>query len=209
MSNKILLTGASGLLGKELVKLMPELITPSHREFDIAKKLPKKRVDLIIHAAAFTNTAKGETGAGRKAMNEVNVDGTLNLLKTYSNTPIIFISSEYAMHPINHYSATKAIGELFTQLYAKNYLIIRTLFKPRPYPFGLAFGDQWTRGDYVDTIAKLIVKEIKNWDRKTNQTVHVGTKRKTMFELAKQTNPNVIMNSVEDIKGVKIPTDYQ
>ena len=97
---------------------------------------------------------------------------------------------------------------MLTMVWGRPYLIIRTLFKPRPYPFNVAFGDQYTRGDYVDVIAKLIAKAIKKWDKKTSKTIHVGTRRKTLYELAKQTRPDVKMNSIHDIKGVTIPADY-
>jgi hypothetical protein len=89
------------------------------------------------------------------------------LLKKYSDTPFVFISSEYAIKPVNLYSATKTVGELLTYAYAKSHLIIRTLFKPRPYPFNVAFSDQYTRGDYIDIIGRLIAEEIKNWDKET------------------------------------------
>jgi len=33
--NKILITGGSGLLGKEILKINPEILAPNHSEFDI------------------------------------------------------------------------------------------------------------------------------------------------------------------------------
>lgn len=205
---KILVTGGSGLLGQELVKHFDLVFAPNHQDFDITKKLPKLQFDLIIHAAAYTNTKRAEK-EGKKDCQKVNIDGTLNLLRTYPNVPFVFISSEYAMKPINFYSATKTVGELLTQVFAKPGLIIRTAFKPRPWPWGMAFGDQFTRADYVDVIAKLIAEEIKKWNRKTSKTVHVGTKRKTMYQLAKQTRPDVEMNNIKDVKGVCIQADYK
>lgn len=203
---KILITGASGLLGKELMRYFPNAYTPSHKVFDITKpKTIKGKYGLIIHLAGYTNVAKAETD--KKNCSKVNIEGTWNLVKRYPDIPFVYISSEYAINPINYYSKTKAMAEFLVELFCDNYLIIRTLFKPRPYPFDVAFADQYTRGDYSDVIAKLIAKEIKAWNRKS-KTIHVGTKRKTMLELARQTNPNVKPNSVKDIKGVNIPTDY-
>lgn len=207
----ILLTGGAGKLGTELVKHFPDdfVFAPPSSELDITKPIKKGNYDLVIHAAAYTKVAEAESGKGKKDCFKINVEGTKNLLETYEGTPIVFISSEYAKHPTTFYSGTKTVGELFCQLYAKPYLIIRTLFKPRPYPFEVAFGDQFTRGDYVDTIARLIAQEIKKWNKKTSKYVHVGTKRKTMYELAKQTRPDVKMNSIKDIQGVSIPADYR
>lgn len=209
-ASKILLTGGSGKLGTELKKYFPNIIAPSHSELDITKEIKNApKVDLVIHAAAYTKVAEAERGQGKKDCFKVNVQGTENLVKAYEGTPFVFISSEYAIKPVNHYSGTKTIGELMVQLYAEAYLIIRTLFKPRPYPFDVAFSDQYTRGDYIDVIGELIAREIESWDGKTSKYSHVGTKRKTMYQLAKQTNPNVQPNSVKDIKNVKIPTDYK
>jgi dTDP-4-dehydrorhamnose reductase len=206
--NNILLTGGSGRLGTELRKHFDLLYAPRSSEFDITKELPDRKFDLIIHAAAYTDVANAE-GEGRNECQKINIEGTLNLLKKYSDTPFVFISSEYAIKPVNLYSATKTVGELLTYAYAKSHLIIRTLFKPRPYPFNVAFSDQYTRGDYIDIIGRLIAEEIKNWDKETAKTVHVGTKRKTMYQLAKQTRPDVIKNSIKDVKGVVIPADYR
>jgi len=89
---------------------------------------------------------------------------------------------------------------------AKNYLIIRTLFKPNPWPFEYAFTDQMTQGDYIDVITPLIAKAIKDWDGESS-TIYVGTERKSMFELAKRTKPNVKPNSVDDLP-LKRPKDY-
>lgn len=207
--DNILITGGSGQLGRELAKHFPLLFAPSHMELDITKsiKTPKK-FDLIIHCAAYTDTKKAE-GKGKNECQKVNIRGTFNLLNAYPDTPFVFISSEYAIKPVNFYSSTKAVGELLTQVYAHPGLIIRTLFKPRPYPFDVAFEDQYTKGDYIDVIGGLVADAIKKWDKKTSKTVHVGTKRKTMYELAKQTRPDVKPNSIFDIKGVLIPSDYK
>ena len=206
--DNILLTGGHGHLGKELIKHFDLLATPTHEQLDITKPLKRQNFDLIIHAAAYTKVAAAETKKGQKECQRVNVDGTLNLLKTYIGIPFVFISSEYAIRPVNFYSETKTVGEMLTMAWGRPYLIIRTLFKPRPYPFDVAFGDQYTRGDYVDVIAKLIAGAIKKWDRKTSKIIHVGTKRKTLYELARQTKPDVKMNSIKDITEVRIPADY-
>ena len=208
---KILLTGGSGLLGKELQKhIVCE--APSHEELDITKIIDwPNKYDLIIHAAAYTDVA----GAEREPSDclDANVFGTLNLLKAFRDTPFVLISSEYAKDPINFYSKTKALAEELVERYGAGYegistLIIRTLFKPTPFPFPEAFADQYTQGDYVDVIAPLIAKKIKAWDRVHSNLTYVGTGRKTMYDLAKRTRPDIKKNYVADIKNVKIPKDY-
>lgn len=196
-----LITGSSGLLGRHLDLLADR---PTHAELDITKPVSPKNYDLIVHCAAFTDVEGAETS--QMKCFEVNVIGTLNLLEAYPKVPFVYISSEYAKTPVNFYAMTKKVGEVMAE-YHKPSLIIRTLFKPRPWRYPKAFVDAYTEGDYVDVIAPLIKKEILSWDRKTNKLVYVGTGRKTIFELAKQTR-DVEPISVDDIKGVSIPKDY-
>ena len=201
---KILLTGGGGRLGTELQKLI-QVDAPSKKDFNITK-LPKKlkRYDLIIHAAAYTDVVKAETE--RDECFDINVRGTENLLSAYPNTPFIYISSEYAVNPVNYYSETKQIAERKVVEHQKH-LIIRTLFKPRPFPFDKSFMDQYTMGDYVDVIAKLILREIVNWDLRS-KLVYVGTGRKTIHDLAIQTRPDAIPISIKSITEVTLPFDY-
>lgn len=201
---KILLTGGSGLLGTELQKHL-EVHAPTHEELDITNIKSVLDYDLIIHAAAYTDVVKAQTD--RKNCMKVNITGVCNLLEVYPTTPFVYISSEYARHPVNFYSFTKAIGEKMVEMLSSHHLIIRTLFKPNPFPWEKAFNDQWTQGDYVDIIAPLIIEEITKWNKKTSKVIYVGTGRKTMYDLAKRTKPNVLECSINDI-DVKLPNDY-
>lgn len=202
----ILLTGGNGLFGKELRKHL-KVDAPSHAKFDIVSDtIPKESYDLVIHAAAYTDVVKAEKD--RLKCFAVNVIGTFRLAKQVPHTPFVYISSEYAHNPVNYYGETKLAGETAVKAVCDTYLIIRTLFKPRPFPFKKAFINQLTQGDYVDVITKLIVKEIKKWDKKTSKTVYVGTGRKTIFSLALQTNKRVEPASVFDVEGVVLPHDY-
>lgn len=194
----ILLTGNTGKLGIELKKH----ITVIPFESDITKDISKHKCDLVIHAAAYTYVGEAENDA--KECFKTNVYGTYNLVSKYKDVPFVFISSEYAKNPLGCYALTKRLGEEIVMTHP-NHLIIRTLFKPNPWPFDVAYENQFTQGDYVDVIAKLIVNHIKTWDKKTSELCYVGTGRKTMLELAKRTNPNVTANK---ITNPIIPHDY-
>lgn len=200
----ILLTGGSGLLGQELQKHL-QVIAPSHKAFDILSP-PKLECDLIIHAAAYTNTEKAEKE--REKCFNVNVLGTLKVSDVYANVPLVYISTEYVQPVVNWYSRTKQIAESIAMEHPAGCLAIRTLFKARPWKYEYAFIDKFTLGDYVNVIAEKIAKEITDWDFKT-KLIYVGTGRKSYFELARETKPDVKPNSVHDIKGVKIPQDYK
>lgn len=205
--NKVLLIGGSGLLGTELQKYI-KCDAPSHEELDIiSPKFIEKKYDYVVHAAAYTNVNKAEVE--QELVFDINLGGTINLLYEYGLTPFVYISSEYAHNPVNMYSASKYVGEVAVKCLAEKYLIVRTLFKSRPWKFDGAWADQYTQGDYVDVIAPLIVKEINRWRcQKESKIVYVGTGRKTMYELAKQTKEDVKPTLLKNWRGVKRPYDY-
>ena len=195
----ILITGGSGKLGSELKKHL-EGFYPTHSELDITNnvELPKD-IDLIVHCAAYTDVDLAETQ--RQKCIEINVLGTYNLLQF--KLPFIYISTEH-INGNGVYFQSKLIGELLVKNLAPSYLILRTLFKPNPFPWDNAWINQMTQGDYVDVIARLIAKNIKDWDGKS-KTVYVGTGRKSMYELALKTKPGITPTLLEDLRR---PKDY-
>lgn len=214
----ILLTGGSGLLGTELQKLI-DCYAPPRKELDITKtiKIPPE-TELIIHAAAYTDVEAPEHKISE--MNkcaEININGTKKI--TSLGVPVVYISTEYvfdgwlgdykehdATHPVNWYGVTKLWGETYTAQ-APRSLIIRCLFKKRPWKYGAAFTDQFTSGDYVDVMAPQIAKAIQLFDRfDPHDIVHIGTGKKCIFELAKQSRPDVKPITRSKVL-VKIPMD--
>ena len=210
MKDKILITGGNGKLATELKKHLPGYYL-SRKDFDFTKPIIlKKKYDLILHTGAYTNVKKAELEDKKKCFT-TNTYGTFNLVQYYKDTPFIFISTEFAQYPFAIYALTKKLGEEIVKTHP-NHLIIRTLFKPNPFPFPKAYKDQYTQGDYIDVIAKLLAKRIKKWNRKTSKLEYLGTGRKTMFELAKRTRPDVKPNSIFDYMketGLFIPKDYE
>jgi len=201
---KILFTGASGRLGTEVKKLIDII----DFKYDITLAFPKIPCDLVIHAAAFTDVAHSEKDKSKCFL--TNVYGTFNLVESYKNVPFVYISTEYAKNPKETYSFSKYLGEEIVKTHSKH-LILRTLFKPNPFPFDAAYVDQYTQGDYVDVIAKRLIEMVNEWDKTASRFDYLGTGRKTMFELAKRTRPDVKPMKVDDyIKktGISIPKDY-
>lgn len=103
--SKILVTGGSGRLGTELKKYLPTQYYPTHKKLDITKPIKKGKYRLIINCAGYTDVAKAEKE--NEKCYTVNVIGTRNLVEAYLDTPFVFISSEYAVNPVNFYSETK------------------------------------------------------------------------------------------------------
>ena len=216
-----LLTGGSGLLGRELLKLC-NFVAPSHSEFDLqSSKSINKWVlkfglpDFIVHCAAYTDVAKAETS--KNECYDINVRGTSRLSDL--KVPIIYISTEYIFdgdkgnyseedvpNPRNFYALTKLLGEFETK--RTKSLIIRTLLKPRPFEHPAACVDQFTSGDYVDVIAKEIIIAVNAF--RNNHVfdygiINIGTGRKSTYDLASQSR-SVIPITVESV-GVRLPKD--
>lgn len=204
---KILLTGGSGLLGRELQKYR-DYIAPTHIKMDIENLesvrifVDKHNPDMIVHAAAYTDVAKPEKEPEEMAKCYLtNVIGTRNIVKAAGKIPIVYISTEYVLEPVNFYALTKLQGEKEAER-AKNYHIIRTTFKPRPFEHPGACTDMWTIGDYVDVIAQMIDKFIQN---PKGRIIYIGTGKKTVYDLAKQSRPNVKAITRDQIE-VRLPS---
>lgn len=196
----ILLTGGFGLLGRELQKLHTYTYVPSHEEMDIAdyddvtEYLAPRKIDLIVHCAAYTQVEKAERE--RERCWATNVHGTRNLCEPH--IPLLYISTEYAFdgteapykasdtpNPKNFYAMTKVMGEQYVWMNPMG-KTIRCILKPRPWKYEAAFTDQWTTGGYVDNMAYEINLAIKLF-AVLPKVVHIGTGRKSIFELASQT----------------------
>ncbi len=208
MQNKILITGGTGRLAAELKKhLVGDYVGKEQMDFTLP--IVKGDYDIILHMGGYTDTLKAETETD-KCFQE-NIYGTFNLVQTYKDTPFIYISTEYCENPLGVYALTKKIGEEIVKTHPRH-LILRTSFKPNPFPFPYAYDDQYTQGDYVDVVAKLLAEIVKTWDKKSDFK-YLGTGRKTLFELAKRTRPDVLPNKVDDYNkqiGINlIPKDYE
>lgn len=218
--SNILVTGGSGLLGQTLKPLLKHAWFPTHKELDICKywQIPwyistgNRKIDTIVHLAAFTSPPRVDEDPQEAIV--TNIMGTANIVNTCINLNLylIYMSTDYVfdgesifmesngdiytsykeeslLHPINKYAWSKLGGECAVRMY-DNSLIIRTSFGPDEFPYEKAFVDQYTSRESVTNIAHKLVRII---DHKPNITgvLHIGGKRQTVFEYAKQTKPNV------------------
>lgn len=199
-----LLTGSSGQLGVELQKL-GVFYCPSQKDFDVVhpnsdwllRMCPS--VDSILHCAADTRVTAIQTDP-KVIWNavEVNVLGTLQmaLLANELDVPLYHISTETCLDPYNTYAKTKLLAEDMASK-ARQHTILRTSFRSVPFEYDKAFTDQWTIGDSVEVIAGLIVDRLR---RPTLQMVeYIGTGAKTIYDLAKQTRPDVKPISIDEV----------
>jgi dTDP-4-dehydrorhamnose reductase len=191
---RILLTGGSGRLGTELRKLRG-YTAPDHDDLDVtrpehvARTLAEVQPDLIVHAAAYTDTSLPD----RVPVEAVrcwrtNVLGTRNIVDL-ATCPILHISTESVAHPYNFYCCTKLQAEHEVALHRHGFTIARLGFRPDPFPFAKAATDMWTLGDTTAVVAGLVDKLIDQ--PPANGVVYVGTGLKTVYELAQRTRPDV------------------
>lgn len=222
-SIKIIFTGGSGLLGSEFKKIRPDIDYPTSKEFNVTNfqqmkdYVEGKGYELFIHAAAFTSPPRIDKDP-LEAL-EVNILGTVNVVKLCMEFDIrlIYISTDYVfkgdagnyretdpVYPVNKYAWSKLGGECAVRMYDKS-LIIRTTFGPNVFPYEKAFIDQWTSRESVSVIAGMIGKLI---DKDVTGIVHVGGKRKTVFEFAKSLDETKDIGrlSINDV-SFKVPVD--
>lgn len=207
-----LLVGGSGLLGQELQKHI-DCYAPPKNILDITREIYyEDKPNLIVHLAAFTDLVRAEKE--KDLCYQTNVIGTRNLANL--GIPMIYISTEYVFdgekgsyaeedypNPINFYALTKLLGEYESR--RTKSVVIRCLFKPRPFKHDACCNDMLTSGDYVNRIAPEIALAIKNFD-KLPPVLHIGTGKKKLIDLARETR-EVKEIRRDDVKRVRLPLD--
>ena len=219
----IFLTGGSGLLGRELRRIWQRKgiayrwlhHRPAGGDIRDGKGMGRyldREIHLIVHCAAYTDVQRAQK---EKALcYETNVTGTGNLASF--GIPMLYISTEYvfdgerggyrendAPDPQNFYALTKLLGEYESR--RTKSCVVRCLFKPRPFEHPRACVDQFTTGDYIDVMAREIAFAISLFNR-LPLTIHIGTERKSTYELARRSRPDVGRIRLREIP-VRLPRD--
>lgn len=216
--DRILITGADGLVGREIAKSL-DFIPLTHAECDItdeaqvALAIKKYQPDLVVHLAALTSIPLGEKN--KDDYYKVNVLGTRNVARyaenlMYWSTEYVFDGTkgdytEYATpNPINFYGLTKLLGESEARL-AKHSVVVRTALKPRPYKHPQVPKDCFTTGHYVDEMAKEFVLAIQHF-KELPSTINIGLEKISMVDLALQTLKEVKEVELDSLPH-RIPRD--
>lgn len=206
----ILLTGGSGRLGRELRTLLDDVVAPPRAELDVTREksvvaaLDRYEPDVVVHAAAYTDVGGAERE--RQVCWGVNVVGTRNLVRALAGRAcmLVHISTDYVFEgvsggyaedallgpPRNFYALSKLAAEEVARC-APRCVVLRTSFRPREWPYPVAFTDVYTSQDYVDVVAPEIALAIRQVDRIPFDTLHIATERKSVFELARRRAPEV------------------
>jgi dTDP-4-dehydrorhamnose reductase len=172
MKRTILVIGAKGMLGKDLIGVLlsslpnDEVIGWDIEEIDIQKeedtvfKIEKLRPDIMVHIAAYTDVDGCELNE-EKAF-AVNAEGTKHLALTASRcqAKMVYLSTDYVFdgnkrepylesdspHPLNVYGRSKWKGEQYVQELVKDPLIVRT---------------QWLFGRYGKNFVTSILRQVE------------------------------------------------
>ncbi len=147
---KVLLTGANGMLGRDMTKLFQqkgfEVTLTDIYNLDITdknaviSKISEDKPDIVIHCAAYTNVDGAQ--ADKETAFLVNGAGTENLAIATAQKaiPIVYISTDYVFDgtknspyvpddkvaPINVYGDSKLAGEVAVKKHNNKHYICRT-----------------------------------------------------------------------------------
>lgn len=164
---KVVLTGASGMLGHDLGLAFgdAEVVGFSSSSLDVTRlddvvrEIRDAAPNVVIHAAAFTDVDRCESEAERAYL--VNGIGTRNVVMACEEvgSPVIYISTDYVfdgkkrspynewddVNPVNNYGLSKLMGERFVSTLTNRFYIVRT---------------SWLYGregrNFVDTVIRLL-----------------------------------------------------
>jgi len=143
MKRKVLVTGASGYIGKHLCKLLEKRddidlyrldidITPSAKDYRVdirsAEMLRHSPARLssyhtIIHLAALVRV--GESVKHPVMYYDTNINGTKNILHEYGYDNFIFASTGAASNPNSPYGYSKRVAEDIVDSYCFDYTTFR------------------------------------------------------------------------------------
>jgi dTDP-4-dehydrorhamnose reductase len=147
---KILITGAEGMLGKDLKEVLTEneieVILTDKYNMDITdlnsinEVIEANKPDYVIHCAAYTNVDAAESDKYNAYL--INATGSEYIARSTAkfNIPLVYISTDYVFdgekgepynisdktNPISVYGESKLAGEMLVQKYNPNHYIART-----------------------------------------------------------------------------------
>lgn len=223
-NNTILITGASGRLGKKLVGSLKEfnLVTPSHEELDITSYesidnyIRTNRLKKIIFLNCAAHVGETEAREDPEKLYLTNVRGVQNVKKACLkyNCFLLQISTDYIFdgkrgrykekdypHPITQYGWSKLIAEeLLNDM--DNSLILRLSFvDPENLKFPKALVDQYSSRDLISNTCediRLLLLAI-NSGITLPKLLHIGAERRSQYEFYRTFAPDIKKKKLKEV----------
>lgn len=213
---KIIIIGAKGMLGQDLVKLYGadkenQVYSWDMGDIDITdrnlvfEKIQMEKPDLVINAAAYNAVDKAEEEEGFQVAMKVNADGPKNLAEACKENGAVFAtySTDYVFRgdkkegyreddqpePVSKYGQSKYEGEKNVQSVGGKFYIIRT-----SKLFGQPGIGENVKKSFVDTMIDLSnrLPELKVVDEEMSCFTYTPDLAKATKDLLDQQNPSGI-----------------
>lgn len=196
--DRVLITGGSGLLGREIQKL-GDFYCPEHFEFDITDSLQvgfvMNRIEplLVIHLAANNKTSESDI--------LTNIIGTANLAYECQQREIrmVYTSTDYVYYGAGPHSEHEPLKPPYNFAWSKlggecavrqvpNHLILRIDIGKRPFPHKKVYDDQMCSKLYADEAAPFILEAALS---NITGILNIGHEPISLADHARRTVPNI------------------
>jgi len=218
---RILISGGEGRFAQAFIKHNKEheLFAPNKRVMDITNKAAIEKMmtdyyppDIFLHAAAFTRPMSKHNDDPIQSVN-TNIIGTANIVMACIEYDIklIYISTDYVypgitgnykeddpLLSVNKYGWSKMGGECAVRLY-DNSLILRMCMNNKPFPHLKAIVDIKKSLIYDDEAAQITHRLLGE-----KGIINVGGKSRSIYDFAKEENPDIEKMYFDDVKDVEI-----
>jgi len=227
---KVAVTGASGRLGKELLR-RPwagcELVPLTRADADLSdaeatqRLLQRVRPQVVVHTASATDlvrcerdrqygwdnialpalhVAQGCIATGARLVH-VSTDYVFS-----GNEPVHPIPPETRPDPTHYYAVCKVAAEMAARA-VPDHLVVRTTMKSRePWKHDAAPQDMWISHSYYDEVAEVLERVTLEGRR---GILHFGARDVNVYEFAREGRPTVKPVLRADIKTLQLPGDIR
>jgi len=200
------MTGGSGMLGIEILKIDSSIYAPTRSKFDVTnleaieRELYYFHPDVVLHLAADTDCLLHNSQPERGIKSNIIGTANLALVCLQSNIRMVYVSTDYVyegpgphkedepVKPPYNFGWSKLGGEC-SVIMVPNSLILRLSFGPRPFPWDKVYEGQVSSKLYVDEIANLVLKATLS---QATGIMNVGGQKTTLEAYARRTKPDIL-----------------
>lgn len=168
----------------------------------LVPKGTRQIINLIANTNTYSEDISSMFDVNYRAVTElVDFCNQRQIKLVHSSTDYVYensvsqASEEDKVQPTTVYAMSKALADEYIIKHSNDYLICRGSHKVEPFDYEYAWDNVRGNFDYVDEIVELFYQLITGG---ATGLYNIGTPVKSMYELAKQTNPDVIPGKAPD-----------